>query len=245
MYGQTRDFLTGYSNLMKCLKCLKMEDEEIDVFFHTWKLEEGNEFEHAKWPTCIMRSNLNDTYTQQTDIEERILDLYKNVKGYSFEPVKYFDTRNIQNTRLYKNSRADQKENAKNVLSQFYSRSKVFEIIENFILKNKMNYDAIISSRFDAWDYSDSVNEPYEYGKCFIPTNRELMVVGDNFLILPQDIYFKVFKNIYEKLNDPTVTGTKGFYYLKNKSIPPDLSPEKIVTILFRKAVNEDMTMLM
>lgn len=246
MYGQTRDFLTGYSNLMKCLKCLNMENEQIDVFFHTWKLEEGTEFEHASWPTRTMRLNLKNIYTQQKDIEERILDLYKNVKAYCFESVKYFDTHDIQNTRFYRNSQVEIKENAKNILSQFYSRSKVFDLIENFVLTNNVHYDAIISSRFDAWDYSELVNEPYQYGKCFVTfESREPMFIGDNFLVLPQDIYFKIFKNIYKKLNNPEITGIKGFYYLKNRNVAPNISPEKILTLLLIKAVNEDMTMLM
>ncbi len=111
-------------------------------------------------------------HSWETDKEKEILNLY-NPKSYIFEKQKNF--LNIINERGL-DSLTQTPRPIKNVISHFYSISKVFDLVFN----NKVNYDIIIKSRFDL----GRINR----NQRFIPTNWEANPFAVQFINFKTDI---------------------------------------------------------
>ena len=116
----------------------------------------------------------------------------------------------LSNTIAYNNTliarEKRKKFNINNTFSQIYSRSKVRNILFNYVNKNKVNYDMVITLRLD-------YQTPIDFLFNKINTNDKNLVyvsnvnlprksIPDNFIVCSSlDIFFKWF-NLYPNLKN-------------------------------------------
>ena len=167
-------------------------------------LEEGEIYPSSPW-----RNIPADSIRYYKDIKDILLNLYKPVRYACQAQIKSFDKNIYIDTIAYKNSFNYDKrlQNIDNNLSQMYSRNMVRNLISEYVNETQVNYSTIILSRFD---YNSaipinlsSIDLSYLYCANITPSRSFL---PDNFLIIPQDIFLKlfdIFDSLRELFNDP------------------------------------------
>ncbi len=123
LYGQPRNLYQGYENIKREI----LDKYDTDVFLHAWSTDKN--YITSQWrPIDTEPSNIND-----------IIKLYNPVK-YIFNSPMIFDC----DTSLPGYQNTPHKSNINNILSQFYSRKSVRDLL---CLNNK--YDFVIMIRYD------------------------------------------------------------------------------------------------
>jgi hypothetical protein len=197
LYGQPRDYQTGYNNITNFIS--KHKDIEFDFFYHCWTLEKNNTYPVSPW-----RNYSHEEVSYKENVINKLEELYKPILSESELQITNFDekiytntiayTNTIQNTILYKN--------INNILSQLYSRNKVRNMINKHILDTNSKYDFIIMCRFDYHKNNDILLNELDITKVYVSgANYPRKIIHDNFLIIPTDIFIKWF-NIYENLHN-------------------------------------------
>ena len=99
LYGQPRDYLKGYNNIMAFIE--KQKDCKFDFFYHCWKLNENEQYKYSPWRNIDANTLI---YSEKiiTDLEE----LYKpisyeieNQNQVSFDDSLYKNTIAFNNTK--------------------------------------------------------------------------------------------------------------------------------------------------
>lgn len=132
LYGQPRHLQQGYQSIKKHI----LDVYKPDVFYHTWDSKDN--YQVSPWRKNICTLPLKDI----RDVEE----LYKPTR-YAIEIPKTFDvdktTPGFLMTPFYQHN------NVNNVASQIHSRQIVRNLLENYVIETKTNYDLVIMTRFD------------------------------------------------------------------------------------------------
>ena len=198
LYGQPRNFTEGCKIIKKFV-----ENHDVDFYYHTWTLPNGNTFySHSEY-----RNIPKEDLKGDKDIITKINSLY-NPKAYLFEEAKHFD---IEKNNEYINSIAylNTSEFNKGIrishtLSQLYSKQQVRNLLYNTIEKENIKYDFVITSRFDFLkeinlniDLNNIDNQKIYVSNFLKP--RDLF--SDNILLLGVENYFKLL-NIYDNLSN-------------------------------------------
>lgn len=184
-YGQTRDYKTGHVFVKKILE--RHPNIQFDFYFHTWKPDDGEKFEHSPW-----RRLTESELTPDRDIESNLVSMY-NPKKYEIERPRRFDVSKYENTLMYKNTNRFDISVINNVLSQYHSRTRT----RNLFNMTDIKYDFVITSRFDL--KKDININLYEIDPAKIYTSnihRPRALADDNFLIMPPHKYLQIFSSI-------------------------------------------------
>jgi hypothetical protein len=181
----------------------------MNFFFHCW-LDNNIKYDCSPWRTIDEKTLLIEN---QNDIKDDLLQLYKPISYLYEKPLdKNKDTllteiEFIKNSIAYINSNNAKKNNIYNTISQIYSRNKVKELFEKYIIDTKTNYYMVISTRFDGFHFPDNIKiSNYSKNKIYASSMyRPRYIIPDNFLIIPPEIYinwFNLYKNISNIINN-------------------------------------------
>jgi hypothetical protein len=149
--------------------------------------------------------------TERKDILNDFIELYKPKKIIENDET-YIDLSKyptIYGTRIY------------NVLYMYENRLKLFNIFNNYVLENNINYDIIISTRNDVWLYEKfdfySLKPLVDNEKIFIP-NPELDSGGINDQIAVGNyntisIYLQLYESFFHLLNSGVILHPETILY--------------------------------
>ena len=198
LYGQPRSYITGFNNLCNYLNPFK-KIYEIDFFYHTYYDETfiGKKYNSSPW-----RKIKNNVVKQH--VLKNLKKIYKPV-AYSHNTPILFKNNQYVNLRAYQNSNNKTINNLNNLLSQLYSRKKVKNIFEEYILKTNTNYNLVISCRFDFLKpiTLDLTHIDNEVGRTHIYVSnirQSNILLPDNFIVLNPVNFLKIF-NMYNDLS--------------------------------------------
>lgn len=201
LYGQPRNFEKAYQLLSETL--LK-QDIQVDFFYHTWHIDSSGEtlyYETSPWinydKSILKISNYNIS---------KLNELYKP-KAYIVEAPRTFNADIYKDTLCYKNTIKHPSilKNIPNLLSQYYSRQKVRDLFEKYILETKTIYDIVITSRFDFLKEIKLNLTTIDTSKIYTNSYHKAgnrILVNDNMFILYPENYLKLFDiyNNFDKL---------------------------------------------
>lgn len=205
LYGQPRNYKYGYN----CINNLIKENSEYiyDFFFHCWI---DHKYKCSPWRKIdtkdLIIENINEIKNELKKIYKPVSYLYeKSIDEANKELL--IDIENIKKSISYKNSKKKIKTNLYNTLSQMYSRNKVKDLFEQYIISTKKKYDMVISTRFDGFCFPKKLKIPeVKKTKIYVSSmHRPRYIIPDNFLIIPPEIYinwFNLYKNIKNIINN-------------------------------------------
>lgn len=201
LYGQPRDYKHGYTLINNFIK--NNSENSYDFFFHCW-IDDNITYKASPWRKIdkkplfvenqdIIKKELNQLYNSVSHLYEKPLDINKESDLIEL----------IKKSKSYLNSNKSKQDNIYNALSQIYSRNKVKDLFENYIISTKINYDIVISTRFDGFSFPDKIDISNIQNKYIyiLPTHKSRYIIPDNFLIIPPEIYIKWF-NLYNNIKD-------------------------------------------
>ena len=198
LYGQPRDYIRGYNNIMEFIKI--QDDCKFDFFYHSWIINENERYKHSPWRKIDKREvcfnkNIN------TDLQK----LYNPI-SYEIENQSdvSFDDKLYKNTLAFKNTKGKKLENINNTLFQMYSRNKARNLLETYLNKmsNKVHYDFVMTLRFDLNIMPNlHFNELNKSNVYISNLHSKRKIIPDNCIIAPTDIFLQWF-DIYDKLNE-------------------------------------------
>ena len=208
LYGQPRDYKNGYDCISNLIRI--NNENTYNFFFHCW-IDNNIKYEHSPWRKIDEETLI---IGNQESIKNDIFQLYKPISYLYEKPlikdILLTEMEYIKNSLAYVNSRVQIKNNIYNTYSQLYSRNKVKDLFEQYIIDTKTNYDMVISTRFDGFDFPKSFkisniqkNKIYTSSIC-LPR----YIIPDNFLIIPPEIYinwFNLYKNIKNIINSKEI----------------------------------------
>ena len=198
LYGQPRDYLKGYNNIMEFIKM--QDDCKFDFFYHCWVINENETFKHSPWRN-IDKNEIS--FNKNT-----VTDLYKLYNPISYEIENQnnvsFDDSLYKDTLAFKNTTGQLLGNIDNTLFQVYSRNKARNLLDTYLNKmsNKVYYDFVMFMRFDLNImpklHFNELNKSKVYvSNLHYPRN----LVTDYCVIAPTNIFLQWF-DIYDKLKD-------------------------------------------
>lgn len=205
-YGQPREYIAGYENIMQHLK--KFPDIQFDFYYHTWYTKTDS----TKYYEGSARNYTSEKNRNHLKIDNDILDklnkLYNPIDFCYDEPI-VFDKSLYIDSLCYKKSEECNKQQMNNILSQFYSYKRVKELLMTNLNERNINYDYVIAARFDFKNvptinlYNIDINKVYcnnFWGsrRLYIPNYNILSI--DNFCK-----FFNVFDNITKLLNNISI----------------------------------------
>jgi len=198
LYGQPRNFTEGYKNIKKFV-----EKHDVDFYYHTWTLpNENTYYSHSEW-----RNIPKEELKYDKDLIAKINSLY-NPKAYLFEEAKVFDmekNNDFVNSIAYSNTdKINKGIKISHTISHIYSRQQVRNLLYNTLQKENIEYDFVISSRFDFLkeinvniDLNNINNE-----KIYVSNiHKPRAIFSDSIILLSVENFFKLF-NIYDNLHN-------------------------------------------
>lgn len=201
LFGQPRDYMTGYNNLMKFFK--DQSGVDVEFFYHFWTLNKGESYCKSPWRKDIDPNTLS--YIE--NLEEHLKSLY-NPLSYEYENQSDgidFDIKSLMRTISYRNMPPLKQSNIYNTIFQMYSRNKARNLLNNYIEKTNAKYDYVVFTRFDIDELlnvnvSDLNMSSYVYLKLSW-SHCQSIVFHDKMIIAPTDIFLKWF-DIFDKLKN-------------------------------------------
>jgi hypothetical protein len=204
-YGQPRDYATGHSTVMKTLEPYK-DTIEVDFFYHTWfdKSLVGTYYKISPW-----RNIPQEILLIKEDIPEQLEKLY-NPKGCCYDSPGDFVTDEILNSKLFNLSHDSCKKNVNNTISQFISRSKVYDLFYEYSTSTNTTYDFVIETRFDLYnpitiDFFSIDPLKFYFRKYNV---HAIPYLNDNIVIMGVENFKKfssVYKNFSKLVNNTTL----------------------------------------
>jgi len=173
---------------------------EVDFFYHAWyKPSSTNEPEYyvaAPWRN-IPKEHLRIEH----DIIEKLNELYCP-KMHCYDEPMTFDCEQYIDTIAYRNAPEKIKQNRNNVLSQFYSRNCVRNLLETYMKATNIKYDFVVSSRFDFLNPISIDLHALEMNKLYTSAiSRPRKYIPDMFNICSVEDYLH-FENTYSTLDN-------------------------------------------
>jgi hypothetical protein len=191
LFGQPRDYMKGYHNIMSFIKQNKIE---IDVFYHTWILDPQSRYDTCPW------ANTQPVYLEyKEDIKTHLEKLYHPKRcEYELQRTDWIiDTDSL----MYKNAnRPDNQRIIRNNISQVYTRTKVCSIFKEYIQDTGAEYDAAIMTRFDLQYHISIILKDHDLTKVIVGRmHLPRKIFPDHFIIAPVPVMLKWF-SLYDKL---------------------------------------------
>lgn len=197
LYGQPRNFLEGFKNIKKFV-----ENYDVDFYYHTWTLSSENE----TYTTSEYRNVSIEELNYDKDIINKINLLY-NPKRFLYEESRMF---NFENDNTFVNSIAylntpdfnRVKYRISNTLSNFYSKQQVRNLLYDTLNKDKIEYEFVITSRFDFLNEININLDNIENEKIYVSDlHIPRYIFSDAILLLNVENYLKLF-NLYDNLSN-------------------------------------------
>lgn len=196
LYGQPRDYLTGYRNIMTFIK--QHPTCTFDFFYHVWKLNENEIYSCSPWRPI-------DNLIYKDKIITELQELYNPISyECEYQTKLIFNNLSYKNTLAFNNTVEPQLSNINNVLFQLYSRNKARNLLNEYLKKegNNVHYDFVLSVRFDIINMPEvnlsELNTSYTYISDRLYPRKTM---SDMCIITPTSVFLEWF-NIYEKLKD-------------------------------------------
>jgi len=222
LFGQPRNYMMGYNNLMKFFK--DQSGVEVEYFYHCWTLNDNELFGSSPWNDINIKTLI---YNKDTD--EHIKSLYNPVSyEYENQSTLSFDITPLKRTVPFRNTYQAQIDNIDNTLYQLYSRNKARNLLNNYIKETNKEYDYVVFTRFD-------INKIPVLDLCKI--DKSIMYVQDagyhpgyfkdHILFMPTDVFlriFDLFDNLTSVIEDPEL-----IYKMKSISQHIDMNPESLI----------------
>lgn len=207
LYGQPRNFENGYNVISKFT-----ENYNVDFYYHTWTLNDENErYSNSHYRKVDISELLYDK-----DIINKLNALYKP-KGYISDVSREFAYENkeeFNNSLMIKNTLAKHPHLFKlnrisNTFSNFYSKQRVRDLLNETIERESINYDLVIISRFDMLkDININLNL-LDKNKVYVANmHRPRYIISDHMLIMNVENFLKtinVYNNLKNILNNKNV----------------------------------------
>jgi hypothetical protein len=193
LYGQPRLYEEGYANIKKFVDL--NNKHSFDFFFHTWYDEKmvGQYYTPSLWSNAskdalkIKKNTMND-----------LLTLFKP-KDYVFEEPITFDITPYVNTYMYSVDTVVNNRNINNIISSLYSRKQVAKLLENHVNTKNMNYDFIISIRFDFLNELNFLIEDMQKNVINCRNVSPRLFIADNLIITNYELFIK-YSSTYSNL---------------------------------------------
>ena len=195
-YGQPRDYLKGYANIMNFMK---NQECDFDFFYHCWSLNENQSYEHSPWRNI-------QTSIYKESIMEELKGLYNPI-SYEIENQSLikFDTTYL-NTIAYRNTKGLKLKNINNILYQLYSRNKSRNILHAYLLNHKVHYDFVLFTRFDIGIMPQLKLSELDKTKTYVSDILlPRKIIPDNCILTPTPIFLKwgaIYENLQFLLNN-------------------------------------------
>jgi len=195
LFGHLRSFRSAFDSF-QLLKATLETAGAVDVFCHTWDIEESVT---ASWWKENKPGDKPPATVNVNEIDER----YNPVR-YIVEPSRQFDDSgyNVKSTIP-----------VAGILSMLYSQRQAFRLLEQYSEENKVAYDVVIKSRYDllyeiAPSFPRLISECITYNCLYLPTSNPYELGGsysDVFVMGPMKLvkeYFSFaddFKNALDR----------------------------------------------
>jgi len=196
LYGQPRDYLTGYRNIMAFIK--QHPTCTFDFFYHVWKLNENEVYSSSPWRPI-------DNLIYKDKIITELQELYNPISHEcEYQTQLIFNDLSYKNTLAFNNTVEPQLSNINNTLFQLYSRNKARNLLNEYLKKegNNVYYDFVIYVRFDIINMPEvnlsELNTSYTYISDRLYPRK---ILSDMCIITPTSVFLEWF-NIYEMLKD-------------------------------------------
>uniref|UniRef100_A0A6C0DQ94 Uncharacterized protein n=1 Tax=viral metagenome TaxID=1070528 RepID=A0A6C0DQ94_9ZZZZ len=192
LYGQPRNLEDGYNIISKFV-----ENYNVDFYYHTWTLNHENEvYSHSNYRNIKIEEIKYDH-----DIINKINLLYKP-KKYISELSKYFDYKNFENSLIFNNLECKDTNRISNTFSNFYSKQKVRDLLNETLEKEKINYDLVIISRFDMLKEINIDLNLLDKNKIYVSNiHNPRYIFSDAILIMNVDNFLNLM-NAYNNLEN-------------------------------------------
>jgi len=197
-YGQPRDYLNGYHNIMKFIQT--QPDCKFDFFYHCWSLEENQKYSHATWRNIDENSLIftGKTISDLQALYNPVSCEIENQNNVSFDKSLY------ENTIAFNNTNESKKRNINNVLGQMYSRNKARNLLSAYLQKigNMDHYDFVMTHRFDLGCMPIVNFKELDKSKTyFSDVHFPRKIIAPDCVITSTKTYLEWF-DIYEKATD-------------------------------------------
>jgi len=184
--GQPRDVLAGYSTIKGFID--RHPTVQFEFFCHTWFSSEPNHIYSVSSHRNIGR------IVQDMSSIANINRLYNPIEHCVQEPID-FDVSDILDLKAVKEILKVPTENIlnlKNTRSNLYSQTKVRDILYEYVNRNSIHYDFVISSRYDFY-----ANIPLDLTRCdktkiYGALNSPGKALIDQFYLMPMHLFFNV-----------------------------------------------------
>jgi hypothetical protein len=200
LYGQPRDYNAGFKIIDNFVNM--QINVTVDFFYHAWTLNEGDVYCASPYRYI----DVNDL-SYKPDVIAELNKLYKPV-AYSCEnQINTFDEKIYMNAIAYRKTlNPMSKKNINNTLSQMYSRNKVRNTFNDYIVKNNVHYDAVMMCRFD-YGSNITINlQNFDLSKVIVSSyHSPRKIIPDGCFIMPTNVFldwFNIFENLYAILNN-------------------------------------------
>ncbi len=181
-YRKTIDSFLEFRNLL-------MQIGKVDVFCHTWDIEESVT---ASWWKEHKPGDTSSATVNAKEIEEK------------YKPVKYI----IESSRQFDDSEYDIKSAIPiaGILSMLHSQQQAFRLLEQYSSENNITYDVVIKCRYDLLyetvpAFSNAINDCITNNCLYLPTSNPYELGGsfsDVFALGPVKLvkeYFSFAEN--------------------------------------------------
>ena len=145
LFGQPRDYMKGYNNIMEFIN--KQKDCTFDFFYHTWSLNENEQYKH-----CSFRDIKKDSLIFTEKTITHLHELYKPVScEIQNQNELTFDESLYKGTIAYNNTKESRLHDINNILFHMYSRNKARDVFNAYLTKmgDTVQYDFVLLTRFD------------------------------------------------------------------------------------------------
>lgn len=178
LFGHLRSFRSAHESYKQFLKTLQ-QTGDVDVFCHTWDIEESIT---ASWWKEHKPGDIPPSNVKANEVEEK----YRPVR-YVIEPSKQFDDKDFKIRSAIP---------VAGILSMLHSQQRAFNLLEHHSRENNIMYDIVIKSRYDllyeiAPLFSNTINECIINDCLYLPTSNPYELGGsfsDVFVLGPMKL---------------------------------------------------------
>jgi len=178
LFGHLRSFRFTHDSYKELIKILK-ETGEVDVFCHTWDIEESVT---ASWWKEHKPGDVPPATVNAKEIEEK----YQPVK-YIIEPSKQFDNNAYQINSTIPIA---------GILSMLYTQQRAFELLKEYESQKGLSYDVVIKARYDLLyeigpGFKDTIQDCASSNVVYLPSSNAYELAGsysDIFAIGRRDV---------------------------------------------------------
>lgn len=178
LYGQPRNYLKGYNNIIKFINTQK--DCKFNFFFHCWTLNENETYKCKPW-----RNINNNELVYNKNVISELIELYNPIL-YEFKNQNnvIIDESLYKDSIVYNDTDINSLSNINNTLFKMYSRNKARNLLNKYLIdNNNINYDFVMHIRFDINDMPKiNFNELNKYqvyiSNLHLPKNKKFMNIN-------------------------------------------------------------------